>query len=114
MELTRKAVQENARAALDQAAYQERYEALAARYEAAHARLGEIEAARTERRAKRANINRFLQVLKRQDALVTEFDEELWYILVDRVKAYEDGRLVVCFRDGGEVEVVREKLQAAA
>ena len=77
MELTHKAVQENASAALDQAAYQERYDALVARYNTAHARLGEIEAARTERRAKRANIDRFLKTLARQENLVTEFDEEL-------------------------------------
>jgi len=114
MELTRKAVQENASAALDQGAYQERYNALAARYETAHARLGEIEAARTERRAKRANINRFLKALARQESLVAEFDEELWYITVDRVKAFEDGRLVVCFRDGCEVVAARDELQAAA
>jgi len=90
------------------------YDALAARYETAHARLGEIEVARTERRAKRANINRFLKALARQESLVAEFDEELWYITVDRVEAFEDGRLVVCFRDGGEVEAARNELQAAA
>ena len=105
MELTRKAVQENAQVAQDQAAYQERHNALVARYEAAHARLGEIETARTESRAKRANINRFLQILKKQDALVTEFDEELWYITVDRVMVFPDGRLHVVFRDECEVEV---------
>ena len=81
------------------------YDTLAARYEAAHARLGEIEAARTERRAKRANISRFLKTLIQHDACVTEFEEELWYLTADRVRAYEDGRLVVCFRDGCEVEV---------
>ena len=105
MELTRKAVQDNARAAQDQAAYQERYNALVARYDAAHARLGEIETARTERRAKRANINRFLKILARYTDIVTEFDEDVWYTTMDRVKVFADGRLVVCFRDGGEVEL---------
>jgi len=84
--------------------------------ETENARLGEIEAARTKRRAKRANINRFLQILKKQDALVTEFDEELWYIFVDKVKMFKDGRLAVSFRDGGEVEVqaqAQEELKAA-
>ena len=64
----------------------------------------------------RANINRFLKALARQDSLVAEFDEELWYITVDRVKAFEDGRLVVCFRDGGEVVAqvqAQEDLKAA-
>ena len=114
MELTRRAVQENASAALDQAAYQERYDALVARYEAAHARLGEIEAARTERRAKRANIKWFLRILQKQDELVEEFDEELWYTTVERLEAFQDGRLRVVFRDGGEVEIQQEQLKKAA
>ena len=114
MELTRKAVRENAKIAQDQAAYQERHNALVARYEAAQARLAEIEAARTERRAKRANITRFLKTLIQHDALATEFEEELWYLTVDRVKAYDDGRLLICFRDGCEVGVqAQEELQAA-
>jgi len=118
MELTRKAVRENASAALDQDAYQERYDALAARYGAAHARLGEIEKARTERRAKRANITRFMKALDRQEERLAEFEEELWYTTVDKVKAFADGRLVFCFRDECEVEVSvrgtpQEELQAA-
>ena len=114
MELTRKAVRENANAAQDQAAYQERYDALVRRYEAAHARLGEIEAARTERSAKRANINRFLKALKRQDNIVTEFDEELWYTTLERITVYHGERLVVQFRDGGQVEVQAIKRGRAA
>ena len=114
VELMRRAVRENACAALDQAEYQERYDALDARCEAANARLGEIEAARTERRAKRANINRFLKTLARQADIVTEFEEELWYITLDRIEAFHDGRLRVVFRDGGAVEIAREVLQAAA
>jgi len=102
MELTRKAVQENASAALDQAAYQQRYEALVARYEAAHARLGEIDAARTERHAKRANINRFLKTLARYTEIVTEFEEDAWYITVDRVKVYQAVRGVPRRRRGGD------------
>ena len=108
-ELLRKAVEENARAPLDQDDYEARRAALLARYEAAEARLGEIEAARAERRAKRVNIDRFLEILKKQDDLVTEFDEELWYITVDRVEVHADGRLSIVFRDYVAVDVAPEK-----
>ena len=84
-----------------------------ARYETAHTRLGEIDVARTERRAKRANINRFLKTLTRQENLIEKFDEELWYTTVDRVKVYQDGRLAVCFRDGG-VNIGQKKAKTAA
>jgi len=119
-ELTRKAIaalakpQENASAALNQAEYNARRDALVARYEAATARLAEIEAARTERNAKRANINRFLKTLTRQENLVNEFNEDLWYTTVERLVVHKDGRLCVVFRDGGEVELSREELKEAA
>jgi len=113
MELTRKAVQENAASALDQDEYRQRYEGLVARYETASARIGEIETLRLERSAKRANITRFLQSLVQYGDMVTEFDEELWYITADSVTVYDDGRLVVTFRDGSEVEVAADIWKAA-
>ena len=112
-ELTRKAVQENAATALDQAEYRQRYEGLVARYEAASVRLAAIGAARLERTAKRANITRFLQSLVRYGDIVTEFDEELWYITADSITVYADGRLVVRFRDGSEVSIAAEIWKAA-
>ncbi|MCL2445889.1 MAG: hypothetical protein FWD06_03865 [Oscillospiraceae bacterium] len=114
MELTRRAVQENANTALDQVAYQQRHDALVTRYEKAHARLGEIEKTRAERRAKRANIRRFLSTLERQPDLVTDFDDELWYTTVDRVTVHSDGRLTVLFRDGVEIVPQAEELPTAA
>jgi hypothetical protein len=108
-ELTRKCVKENAKAPLKQEEYEQRYNALVARYDAATARLQEVEARRLERGAKRTNITRFLKALvKRGDDLVTEFDEELWYITVDTIAVSPDGKLAVRFRDGAEVEVAAE------
>jgi hypothetical protein len=113
-ELTRKCVKDNAAAPLEQGEYEKRYNALVARYDAATARLQEVEARRLERGAKRTNITRFLKTLvKRGDDLVTEFDEELWYITVDTITAYADGRLIVRFRDGSEVAIAAEVWKAA-
>jgi len=113
MELTRKAVKENAAAALDQDEYRQRYEGLVARYEKASTRLAEIETLRLERSAKRTNITRFLQTLVKHGDVVTEFDEELWYLTVDFITVYDDGRLAVSFRDGSEVSLPAEVWKAA-
>ena len=77
--LIRRGVEENARAALDQDEYNARRDALEARFKAAEARLAELDTERGQRRMKQANITRFLKILKKQDVLVTEFEEELWY-----------------------------------
>jgi len=108
-ELIRKGVEENARAALDQADYNARRDALVARFNAATARLAEVDAERNQRRRKQANITRFLRILKKQEALVTEFDDELWYITVDKVLVHAGGRLSVVFKDGAAVDVPPEK-----
>ena len=92
----------------DQGEYRQRFDCLLVRYEAHRARLAEIETLRVERTAKRRNIKQFLKALMKHDDLVTEFDEELWYIAVDSIRAHEDGRLVVVFRDGVEVAVTAE------
>ena len=105
MELTRKCVQENAQTALDQEEYRRRYTALTERYAAARARMTEIDALRLERTAKRANIMRFLKMLVKQGDLITEFDEELWYITVESVTVYADQRLLLTFSDGSEISI---------
>ena len=51
--------------------------------------------------------------MRQGDDLVTEFDEELWYITVDFITVHEDGRLAVTFRDGFEVSVAAEIWKAA-
>ncbi len=77
------------------------------RYQATNVRLAEIDAARLERGAKRTNIPRFL---KNTDTagheIVTEFDEELWFITVYRITVHADGWLAVTFRDGFNVDVM--------
>jgi len=113
-ELNRKYIQENATVPLNQDEYNSRFDALRRRYEAATARLAEIEAQRTERAAKRAEITRFLKTLVHSgDDLLTEFDEELWYITADSITIQADGRLAVQFRDGAEVTIEAEVWRAA-
>ena len=113
MGLIRKAIEDNAQKAMDQAEYEKKYTGFYERYEAARQRLSEIEELRLERNAKRAKIDMFLAQLTGCGGLVTEFDEELWYSTVDFVTVYEDMRLVFAFRDGQEIEIPAEIWKAA-
>jgi DNA invertase Pin-like site-specific DNA recombinase len=47
--------------------------------------------------------NRFYSKLRKQTALVTEFDEFLWYALIDCIKIYSKEKIVVVFKDGTEI-----------
>jgi energy-coupling factor transporter ATP-binding protein EcfA2 len=103
MELIRKCVEKNARAALDQAEYGARYNALADRYEVAKSRLDGITAEKQARAAKREDISRFMAELRERDGLLTEFDEDLWLAMVESVTVRAAGEAAVTFKDGSEV-----------
>lgn len=100
--LMQKCVEENAHAVLDQEDYLRRYSALLERYEAIKSGLARIADQRQGRAAKRKNVLRFLDTLKRSD-LLTDFDEALWYITVDMVTIRSEQDIVFAFKDGTEL-----------
>lgn len=75
--LIQKCVSENAQAKLDQREYKQRYEGLVSRFEVAKARFNEISEHQQKIKVRRERVEAFLCTLKEQDALVTEFDEEI-------------------------------------
>jgi regulator of replication initiation timing len=105
--MAKKCIEENATTAIEQSAYQERFNALLARDNAAKERLKEIEEKKLDRTAKRGAISAILQMLKKHDDIVTEFSDELWYMTVEKMLVQKDGRIDVHFRDGGEVGIPR-------
>lgn len=103
MELMRKMVQENARLPQDQTEYQRRYDTLVTRFDGAKARLDEASRSVQQRNAKRMELEKFVRLLKKQDGLLTEFDEELWYAVIDRLVVKSAIEVTFIFKDGSEV-----------
>ena len=94
----------NAHSALDQTEYQRQYDEYAARFEATRSQLDSISEQREALIAKRGRLQSYLDMLKRQ-GLVAEFDEVLWYGMVDQVRVTKDGKLRFIFKDEMEIEV---------
>lgn len=90
--------------ALDQTEYQVRYDGLAERFNRTKARLHEVGNAITERQAKKEQIERFLARLERQNGVVTEFDEDQWYSMVDFVTVFNKEDIRFTFKDGTEIK----------
>lgn len=105
LELIQKGVYENARTAQDQEEYQRKNAGLVARYEAAKNRLDDIDEERQSRMARKEKTSRFLADLKRQNGLLTEFDEALWYATIESVTVHSDKDVAVEFRDGTVIHV---------
>ena len=103
--LMQRAIEENAHAALDQGDYTRRYNALRERYETEKARQDELSGQRRERVAKRARIRKFMDDLRKQEELITSFDEHAWNTLVESISVYDAKELMVWFRDGSEIQV---------
>lgn len=95
--LIQKCIGENARVILNQMEYQERYEGLAMRFDTAKARLEEVSELVSGKKARGELVEAFIVALGRQDGLITEFDERLWFSFVNFVTVYgkDDVRFVI-------------------
>ncbi len=102
-ELVRRCVDENATSAGSQEEYAAKYKALSLRFERASSQLAEVKKEIADRKARAADIGDFMFEVQELDA-ITQFDKKLWLSTVDRVTAYNDGRLVFQFRNGMEQE----------
>lgn len=105
-------VQENAQVALDQEAYQKRYNALLERLEAVQKRRSKLDAERMERTAKRTAMRTYIRTLMASGDIVTEFDEELWYTTVECVRMEKARGAVFIFKDGTEYAVSKDLWKA--
>lgn len=111
MELIRKCVDENAHSAINQDEYQERYNGLVERYEAAKQRLDAVSDEKLARAAKRESITRFLSDLRQRGSLLVGFDEELWYSTVDIVTVDSAGDFTFSFKNGMKIKVQGQETQ---
>ena len=100
--LVERCVAENARTALDQDEYSERYNGLVSRYEAVKAQLDEVTQAIADKNDRKKLLEQFLRMVETQEP-VTEFDERLWSSLVDFVTVYREKDIRVTFKDGTEI-----------
>lgn len=102
-EMLRKSVEENAHNVLNQAEHDERYNALAERYENIKKGLDGINENRLERSAKKENIVEFIKELEAKESLITEFDEELWKGTIEKIIVNSDEKITFAFKDGMEI-----------
>ena len=102
--LVERCVAENARVALDQDEYTQRYNGLVSRYEAVKAQYDEVTQTVADKADRKKLLEQFLHTVEGQ-APVTEFDERLWSSLVDFVTVYSEKGIRVTFKDGTEIQV---------
>lgn len=96
-------IAKNARIAQDQNEYQKEYANLVKRYDSLKLQINDISNQISDR-IKRADIFRhFIDTLKQQDEIVSEFDEGLWCSLLDTATVNKDKTIKFTFKDGSEI-----------
>ena len=103
VEMTEKAVMQNARIAQDQGEYQRNYNGLVARYDTVKARFDEVTEAISTKESQAERLAMFERTLKDHAESVAEFDSQLWASMVECVTVGVDKGLTVTFRDGTEI-----------
>lgn len=99
-EMMQKCVDENTRVAQSQDEYRQRYEGLVCRFETAKHRFVEAGNLLSEKKARRDMVESFIDSLRKQDGLISEFDEQLWYGLVDYAAVYSKDDVRFAFING--------------
>ncbi|MDR1692094.1 MAG: recombinase family protein [Oscillospiraceae bacterium] len=102
-ELSRKAIYENARTAVNQTEWTKRNNAYLERHRKASERMDELEAAKRERLGKAKIIEGFIRDIASRPLVLTEFDEKLWLAVIDTATVGQDGRVTFRFRNGTEI-----------
>ena len=102
-ELIEDCINENAHVALDQTEYQKRYDALVARFDKAKGRQTEVTDLIAERKARKHQIESYLNELRGRDPL-TEFRETDWLARVDYITVHSKNDIRVTFKDGTEIK----------
>ncbi len=99
-EIMQKCVDENARVAQSQDEYRQRYEGLVGRFETVKHRFVEVGDLLSEKKARRDMVEAFIDSLRKQDGLISEFDERLWYGLVNYTTVYSEDDVRFTFKNG--------------
>lgn len=99
-EQVQECIDQNARAAQNQAEYEQRYNELVEKYDSIKAQVDELTTIIADKKARKAEMELFMKNLKKQDKAVTEFDERVWISMVESMTVYAKDDVRVEFKNG--------------
>ena len=104
-ELIQNLVKQNARQAQSQDEYKSKYDSLVARYEKAVDKYGKLESEIATRRNKAQQITRFIDQLGSAPLVLTEWDNQVWSLMVEKGTVSRDRSILFEFRNGKAIKV---------
>ncbi len=104
LNMTQAIVAENARVVQNQDDYNTRYNALIDKHDKLKAEFDEVSLKISDNNARSEQIGRFISKLKEQDGAISEFNEDLWNTLVEKLVVKTKDDVTVAFKDGTKIK----------
>lgn len=98
-------IDENATTKLNQKQYKAKHQAYLEQYEKEKSKLENLQILKVEREAKTHKIKAFIDQIKENGELITEFNEELFFATVEKITVNVDKSAVFTFKNGIEIEI---------
>lgn len=92
-------IYENSRKVMNQDEYNKKYDSYTEKYEKIKSELSKLEDKKQNLKVRTDKIKIFIEDLKSNDKLIDEFDERLWYTLVQKVIVNTDKEIEVKFKN---------------
>lgn len=104
-EMAKSYIQQNASTAQSQDEYMKRYTSLVTRYENAVSEVNQLNAEKEKRQNRDRELRLFIKTLKVQDAVMTEWNDKPWIMLLEQGTIHHDGSITFQFKNGTEITV---------
>lgn len=94
----------------NKAEYEQEYNELVKRYDSIKSKIDELNTTIADKKARKAELELFMKNLKKQENVITEFDEWLWLAMVECVTVYAKEDVRVEFKNGSVVSVEKSSM----
>ena len=85
VELMKSLIYENSRKVMNQDGYNKKYNSYTEKYEKIKSELSKLEDKKQDLKVRRDKVMMFIANLKSLNGVISEFDEKLWYAMVDKI-----------------------------
>ena len=99
-DLMKELIEQNSNSKMDQTEYNEQYEELRDKYGKVSKKASKLKYLKLEMQTKKHRAEEFIETLKQSSELLTDFDERLWYALIEKVTVNADGSMNFEFKNG--------------
>lgn len=103
--LVKAAIKENASTEQSQEQYLKKYNTLSQRYEKLTGEYEQLQSQKEMREKQDKAMALFIRTLKKQPIFLTEWDDTIWTVMVEKATVHKDGKITFIFYNGTEITV---------